>query len=176
MPFSCGLGLHINHHLRKCPIDLCLQAVCMEACGAVGIGEEGGGREPMSSQSSCALGRQMQEDCRMLSTFFFFNWGSSPQICVGLCQVARPSQHVRLIFRAYASPTCLKWFPFACGASSFYVLAGFLVSYFGESFTYIHKWYDLSFLVASLSCFNFISTKLGLVCLGMWLIFSKFRR
>jgi hypothetical protein len=45
----------------------------MEACGAVGIGEEGGGREPMSGQSSCALGRQMQEDCRMLSTFFFFN-------------------------------------------------------------------------------------------------------
>lgn len=25
--FSCGLDRHINHYLRKCPLDLCLQAV-----------------------------------------------------------------------------------------------------------------------------------------------------
>jgi hypothetical protein len=31
-----------------------------ETCGAVGIGEEGGGRKPTSGQSSCALGRWMQ--------------------------------------------------------------------------------------------------------------------
>lgn len=35
-------------------------------CWAVGVGEEVGGREPMSSQSSCALGRWTQDDCLKL--------------------------------------------------------------------------------------------------------------
>jgi hypothetical protein len=39
-------------------------------CGAAGCwGREGGGREPMSGQSSCALGRWTWEDCRKLSTW-----------------------------------------------------------------------------------------------------------
>ena len=37
--------------------------------GLSGVREEWGGREPMSGQSSCALGRQTQEDCWMLSTW-----------------------------------------------------------------------------------------------------------
>ena len=35
----------------------------------MGVGEEGVGRESMSGQSSCALGRRTQEDCWMLSTW-----------------------------------------------------------------------------------------------------------
>jgi hypothetical protein len=34
------------------------------ACGTEGVGEEGEGREPTFGQSSCALGRQMQETVR----------------------------------------------------------------------------------------------------------------
>ena len=37
-------------------------------CRAVGVGEEGGRREPTSGQSSGALGGWTREDCKMLST------------------------------------------------------------------------------------------------------------
>jgi hypothetical protein len=51
-------------------------------CGAVGIGAEGGKeREPASSQSSCALGR---EDCRTLSTW--------PWVSIWLCEATDPTQ------------------------------------------------------------------------------------
>ena len=33
------------------------------SCGTMGVGREGGGREPASGQSSSALGKGMQEDC-----------------------------------------------------------------------------------------------------------------
>ena len=39
------------------------------------IWEEWGGREPVSGQSSCALGRQTWEDCQTLSTWSrMSNW------------------------------------------------------------------------------------------------------
>jgi hypothetical protein len=46
--------------------------------GAVGVGEEVEGREPMSGQSSCALGRRMREDCWTLSM--------QPQMGIWLCE------------------------------------------------------------------------------------------
>jgi hypothetical protein len=39
-----------------------------ECCGTVGVGEEGGGWEPMSGQSSCALSRQTREDYQTRQT------------------------------------------------------------------------------------------------------------
>ena len=41
-------------------------------------GKKGGGREPASCQSSSALGRQMQEDCQMLSMW--------PRVSIWLCE------------------------------------------------------------------------------------------
>jgi hypothetical protein len=51
------------------------------------VGNEGGweggrGREPMSVQSSCALGRQMREDCWMLS--------NQPRVGIWLCEATGP--------------------------------------------------------------------------------------
>ena len=60
------------------------RAVDGPACGAVGVGEEGGGREPTSGQSSCALGRRTQEDCRTLST--------RPQVGIWLCEATDPTR------------------------------------------------------------------------------------
>jgi hypothetical protein len=37
--------------------------------GLLRVGKEGGGRKPTSGQSSCALGRQMQEGCQALFTW-----------------------------------------------------------------------------------------------------------
>jgi hypothetical protein len=51
--------------------------------GHGGLGGEGGGREPASSPSSCALGRQTQEDCWMLSTW--------PLVGIWLCEATDPS-------------------------------------------------------------------------------------
>jgi hypothetical protein len=53
-------------------------------CGAVGVGEEGGGRELVSSQSSCTLGRWTREDCRMLSTL--------PRVGIWLCEATDPTR------------------------------------------------------------------------------------
>ena len=52
--------------------------------GYGGVGERGGGREPLSLQSSCALGRQTWEDCQMLSTW--------PQVGSWLCEATDPTQ------------------------------------------------------------------------------------
>jgi hypothetical protein len=52
-------------------------------CGAGCVGEEGGGKEPTSGQSSCALGRQTREDCRTLST--------RPQVGIWLCEATDPT-------------------------------------------------------------------------------------
>jgi hypothetical protein len=52
-------------------------------CGAVGVWEEGGGREPGSSQSSCALDEQTWEDCQMLSM--------QPRVGIWLCEATDPT-------------------------------------------------------------------------------------
>ena len=46
-------------------------------------GKKGGGREPASCQSSSALGRQMQEDCQMLSMW--------PRVSIWLCEATNPT-------------------------------------------------------------------------------------
>jgi hypothetical protein len=61
-------GWH-NHHLAT-------------IWGAGSVGEEWGGREPVTHQSSCALGRQMQEDCQTLSTW--------PLVGIWLCEATGP--------------------------------------------------------------------------------------
>ena len=53
-------------------------------CRAEGVGEEGGGREPMSCQSSSALGRRTQEGCQMLST-----WS---QVGIWMCEATDSTQ------------------------------------------------------------------------------------
>ena len=49
-------------------------------------GERGRERVPESGQSSCALGRQKREDCRMLSTW--------PRVGIWLCEATDPTQRV----------------------------------------------------------------------------------
>ena len=49
----------------------------------MGVGEEMGEREPTSGQRSCALGRQTQEDCWMLS--------KQPRVGVWLCEATDPT-------------------------------------------------------------------------------------
>ena len=57
---------------------------CMALCRAVGVGEEGGRREPTSGQSSGALGGWTREDCRKISTW--------PWVGTWLCEAAHPIQ------------------------------------------------------------------------------------
>jgi hypothetical protein len=47
-----------------------------------GLGEEGGGKEPKSCQSSCALGRWTQADFQMISTLHL--------VALWLCEVTGP--------------------------------------------------------------------------------------
>ena len=49
----------------------------------MGVEEEGGGREPTSGQSSCALSKQMREDCWTLST--------QPRLGIWLCEATEPT-------------------------------------------------------------------------------------
>ena len=51
----------------------------MSLCRAVGVGE---GREPVSGQSSCALGRQTRKNCWTLST-----WS---RVGIWLCEATGP--------------------------------------------------------------------------------------
>ena len=57
---------------------------CMVLCRAVSVGEEAGGREPMSGQSSCTLGWQPREDFRTISTW--------PWMGTWLCEATHPIQ------------------------------------------------------------------------------------
>ena len=54
----------------------------IDTCWAVGAGEEGVGREPVSGQSYCVLGRWMREDWQTLST-----WS---RVGIWLCEATDP--------------------------------------------------------------------------------------
>jgi hypothetical protein len=53
------------------------------SCGTMGVGREGGGREPASGQSSSALGKGMQEDCWTLCM--------QPREGIWLCKATDPT-------------------------------------------------------------------------------------
>ena len=55
-------------------------------CGAMGVGEEGERDRTHICQSSCALGRQMQEDCWILYTW--------PLVGICLCEAIDPTRWV----------------------------------------------------------------------------------
>ena len=63
----------------------CVHGGWVLGCGCRGrVGRE---REPMSSQSSCALGRQIWEDCQTLST--------RPRMGIWLCEATGPHSRGR---------------------------------------------------------------------------------
>jgi hypothetical protein len=62
--------------------QLCRLGVRVWGCGWRGMGWRG--REPASSQSSCALGRRMREDCWTLST--------RPRVNIWLCEATDPTR------------------------------------------------------------------------------------
>ena len=67
-------------------IPICSFSECriIGCCGARGVWEEGGGREPAFRQSSGALGGWTREDCKMLSTW--------PRVGIWLCEATDPTR------------------------------------------------------------------------------------
>ena len=81
--YPSGVGLDLLSHAFVINAGMDTQIPTVLPCGAVGVVEEQGGREPASHPSSCALGRWTWEDCQMLFT--------QPWVSIWLCEATDPT-------------------------------------------------------------------------------------